>query len=141
MLTSLTATQLCVSLLLLGACTRTPAIEQKVIGAWSWTYIEGTGRMIFSGAHTVKVGFPPDDKDGRKIDDSEFEIVQAGTWRLEGDVLVTETDNQPLRKILERLSPNEVPALEKKTERKKIISIDDKTMKFGDGSSLDRVRQ
>jgi len=116
-------------------------MEQKVIGAWSWTYIEGTGRMIFSAAHTVKVGFPPDDKDGRKIADSEFEIVSAGTWRLEGEVLVTETDNQPLRNVLEHLSPSEVPALEKKTERKRIISIDDKIMKFDDGSSLDRVHR
>jgi hypothetical protein len=132
--------QLCVSLLM-GACTRPSPIEQKVIGAWSWTYIEGVGRMMFSADHRVKVGFPPDDKDGRKIDDSEFEIVQAGTWRLEGDVLVTETDTKPLRNIIEHLNPSEVPAFEKKTERKKIISIDDKIMKFDDGSSLDRVRR
>ena len=140
MLRALTATQLCVSLLM-GACTQPSAIEQKVIGAWSWTYISGVGRMIFSADHTLKVGFPPDDKDGLKIDDSEFEIVQAGTWRVEGDVLVTETDNKPLRDILEHLSPSEVPAFEKKTERKKIISIDDKIMKFDDGSSLDRVHR
>jgi hypothetical protein len=140
MLRALTTTQLCVSLIL-GACTRPSAMEQKMIGAWSWTYIEGVGRMIFSPDHTVTVGFPPDDKDGRKINDNEFEIVQAGTWRLEGDVLVTETDNKPLRRRLEHLSPSEVPALEEKRERKKIISIDDKIMKFDDGSSLDRVHR
>ena len=116
-------------------------MEQKVVGAWSWTYIEGVGRMIFSADHTIRVGFPPDDKDGRKIEDNEFEIVQAGTWRLESDILVTETDNKPLRNILEHLSTSEVPALEKKTERKKIIRVDDKIMKFDDGSSLDRVHR
>jgi len=116
-------------------------MEQQVLGAWSWTYIEGVGRMIFAADHTVKVGFPPEDKDGRKIDDSEFQIVQAGTWRLEGVMLVTETDNRPLRDLMQHLSPSEVPRFEKKTERKKIVSIDDKTMKFDDGSSLDRVHR
>ena len=112
-----------------------------MIGAWSWTYIEGTGRMIFSADHTVKQGFPPDDKDGRTISDAEFDILQAGTWRLEGDTLVIEMDNRPLREILQKLSPNEVPPLEKKTERQRIISIDDTQMKFADGSSLARVQR
>jgi hypothetical protein len=140
MLRAFTATQLCVSLLM-GACARPSAMEQQVVGAWSWTYIEGVGRMIFSADHRVKEGFPPDDKDGRKIGDSEFEIVQAGTWRLEGDMLVTEMDNRPLRDMIQHLSPSEVPPFEKKTERKKIISIDDKRMKFDDGSYLDRVHR
>ena len=52
-----------------------------------------------------------------------------------------ETDNKPLRNILEQLSPSEVPVLEEKTERKKIISIDDKIVKFDDAFSLDRVHR
>ena len=140
MLRPLTALQFCICILV-PACQRASALERQVIGAWSWTYIEGTGRIIFAPDHTVKVGFPPDDKDGRKIADTEFDIVQSGTWRLEGDVLVTEVDNQPLRNVLQHLSPNEVPALEKKAERRKIISIDDKIMKFDGGSFLDRVHR
>jgi hypothetical protein len=116
-------------------------MERQVVGAWSWTYIEGVGRMIFSADHTVKEGFPPDDKDGRKISDSEFEIVQAGTWRLERDVLVTEMDNRPLREMIQRLAPSELPPLKRETKRRRIVTIDDKKMVFDDGSYLERVNR
>lgn len=112
-----------------------------MVGAWSWTYIEGVGRMIFSADHTVKEGFPPDDKDGRKISDEEFEIVQAGTWRVEGDILITEMDNKPLIEILQRLAPGEVQPFKKETKRQKIVSIDDKKMVFEDRSTLERVHR
>src|SRR2546423_1493350 len=124
MLRAFTAAQLCV-LLLISACTQPSATEREVVGAWSWSYIEGVGRMIFSADHTVKMGVPPDDKDGRVITDSEFEILGTGTWRLEGDVLITEIDNERARETIRRLAPSEVPPFEKKTERKKIVSIDD----------------
>src|SRR5688572_10453064 len=109
------------ALLLVSGCARTPALEGQLVGAWSWTYISGTGRMIFAADHTVKVGFPPDDKDGRTISDEEFDIVQAGTWRVEGDVLITEIDNKPLIEMLQRLAPSEVPPFEKETKRRRIV--------------------
>jgi TPR repeat protein len=113
--------------------------EQKIVGAWSWTYIEGVGRIVFAADHKVRVGFPPDDKDGRTADDDEFDIVQAGTWRLEGDVLITEMDNRPLIDILEHLDPSNRPALEKKVERRKIVKVDGNKIVFDDGYSFDRV--
>ena len=36
-------------------------MEQKIVGAWSWTYIEGKGRMVFTADHKLKEGFPPDE--------------------------------------------------------------------------------
>jgi hypothetical protein len=128
-------------LLLIGSCARSLTMEQQVVGAWSWTYIEGVGRIILAPDHTVRTGFPPDDKDGRKISDAEFDIVQAGTWRVEGDILITEMDNKPLIEMLQRLSPNDVPPLEKETNRRRIVSIDDKKMVFDDGYFLTRVHR
>lgn len=115
--------------------------ELKIVGAWSWTYIEGVGRIIFTVDHKVRAGFPPDDKDGRRIGDDEFDIVQAGTWRLEGEILITEMDNSPLINILEHLDPSNRPALEKKVERRKIVKIDGNKIVFDNGSSYDRVKR
>lgn len=115
--------------------------EPKIVGAWSWTYIEGVGRIIFTADHKVSVGFPPDNKDGRRAGDDEFDIVQAGTWRLEGEVLVTEMDNTPLINILQHLDPSNRPALEKKVERRKIIKIDVNRIVFDNGYSFDRVKR
>lgn len=112
-----------------------------MVGAWSWNYIEGVGRIILAADRTVRKGFPPDDKDGRKLSDEEFEIVQAGTWRIERDILITEMDNKPLIEMLQRLSPNDVPPFKKETKRLRIVSIDDKKMLFDDGSFLTRVQR
>jgi hypothetical protein len=115
--------------------------EGKIVGAWSWTYIEGVGRIIFTADHRVRAGFPPDDKDGRRIGDDEFDVVQAGTWHLEGEVLITEMDNSPLLNILEHLDPSNRPALEKKVERWKIVKIDGNKIVFDNGYSFDRVKR
>jgi hypothetical protein len=127
MLSAFTTTQLCVLLLVTG-CARPTDLERRLVGAWSWTY-------------TVRVGFPPDDKDGRTISDDEFDIVQAGTWRVEGDVLITEMDNKPLIETLQRLAPSEVPPFKRETKRQRIVSIDDRKMVFEDGSTLGRVHR
>lgn len=140
MLRAFTAVQLCACMLVI-ACQRQSPLERYVIGAWSWTYIEGVGRIILAADHTVKEGFPTDDKDGRKISDEEFEIVQAGTWRVEGDVLIREMDNTPLIEMLQRLAPSEVPPFKKETKRQRIVSIDDKKMVFENGTTLERVHR
>lgn len=140
MLRAFTAVQVCICVLV-SACQRLSPMERKAIGAWSWTYIEGVGRIILAADHTIKEGFPPEDKDGRKIRDDEFEIVQAGTWRVDGDVLVTEMDNKPLRDMIQRLAPSERPPFKKETKRQRIVSIDEKKMIFDDGSSLDRIHR
>lgn len=132
--------------ILIGPCETTcadgnplSATEKKIVGAWSWTYIEGVGRIIFTPDYKVRVGFPPDDKDGRKIADHEFEILQSGVWRMDGDALVTEIDNAPLLKIIGQLDPNNTPAFERKVERRRIVKIDSDEIVFVDGSSFTRV--
>lgn len=37
--------------------------EQKTLGAWSCTHIEGAGRSMFTADYRVRAGFPPDGKD------------------------------------------------------------------------------
>lgn len=140
MLRAFTIIQLGACLLVAG-CQQRSSLEREVIGAWSWTYIEGVGRLILAADHTAKMGFPPDDKDVSKISDEEFEIVEAGTWRIEGDVLITDMDNKPLIDLLHRLDVSEAPPLRKETTRQRIVSIDDKKMVFDDGSTLDRVHR
>ena len=103
--------------------------------------------MIFTADHKVKEGFPPEDKDGRHLPDDQFTYLSSGTWRLEGDVLITEMDNQPFIDLYDKLSqgePEEIrqrhrPALKKETQRDKIVKIDSKPMIFEKGG-LDRVR-
>ena len=70
-------------------------MEKKIVGAWFWTYIEGRGRIVFMTDHKMKIGFEPEEDPGRPLRDDDFTYLRSGTWRLEGDVLVTETDNTP----------------------------------------------
>lgn len=111
--------------------------EKKIVGAWSWTYIEGVGRMIFTADRKVKEGFPPDDSEQPAIHDRDFTYLLSGTWHIEGDILVTDITNQPLidrwRSMLDK------PEFDRKVRREKIVSIDDEKMVFTDGSSLARV--
>ena len=111
--------------------------EKKIVGAWSWTYIEGVGRMIFGVDRRVKEGFPPDDPEKPAVHDADFTYLLSGIWHVEGDILVTDISNQPLIDGWGDLPAK--PALERKVRREKIVSIDDKKIVFGDGSSLNRV--
>src|SRR6266571_9020402 len=77
------------------SCHRLSPMEQKIIGAWSWTYIEGRGRMVFTPDHKVKAGFPPEEEKHRPLHDDEFTYLRSGSWHLEGNVLVTDMDNTP----------------------------------------------
>ena len=126
----------------LVACQPLSPLENKVIGAWSWTYISGKGRMVFTADHKVKAGFPPDEEMGRPLRDEDFTYLQAGTWRLENDVLVTELDNTPYIAWFDSTFPNgtseERPRLEREVKRDKIVHIDGEKMVFSDGYKLER---
>jgi hypothetical protein len=126
----------------LVACHRLSPMEQKIVGAWSWTYIEGQGRMVFTADHKLKEGFPPDEEKGRPLRDDDFDYLRSGTWHLEGDVLVTETDNTPYIAWFDRSFPKDTsekrPKLEREVKRQKITHIDGEKMVFSDGYSLQR---
>jgi len=124
-------------------------MEEKIVGAWSWTYIEGKGHMVFTADHKVKAGFPPEEAKSQPLRDDDFEYLRSGTWRLEGDVLVTDMDNAPyitwydqtFRDKSEKTRQHERPKLDRKVERQAIVKIDGEKMVFADGYSLDRFKQ
>jgi hypothetical protein len=128
--------------LALASCNRLSPIEQKVVGAWSWTYIEGKGRMVFTPDHKVKEGFPPEEDPHRPLRDDDFMYLRSGTWHVEDGVLVTETDNTPYIAWFDKTFPKDSsekrPPLDKKVERQKITSIDAEKMLFADGYFLER---
>lgn len=107
------------------------------MGAWSWTYIEGRGRMEFSAGHRVKIGFLREEVGTAHFWQSKFVFLHSGTWRLEGDVLVTETNDQLLWDRFSR-SRLDKPQFETRMECDRIVQIDDEKMIFDDGSFLNR---
>ncbi|MEP7071885.1 MAG: hypothetical protein ABI839_05825 [Verrucomicrobiota bacterium] len=130
----------CFCVFLLTACgLRSGDAEQQIVGEWSWTYIEGVGRLTFTADHKVTEGFPPDDKDGTNLSGEEFQILRSGTWRLERGVLVTEVDNRPLITILKGLTPWDLPPFQKWVDRRRIVRIDEQRVVFDDGHVFTRV--
>jgi hypothetical protein len=115
-------------------------IEKKVVGAWSWTYIEGVGRMIFSADHRMKEGFPPDDLNKSAVHDRDFTYLLSGTWRVEGDLLVTDIDNHLLIERF-RWGSLDKPEFDRKIRRDKIVSIDENKIVFEGNHSLERVHR
>ena len=117
-------------------------MEHKIVGAWWWQYIEGRGRIVFTADHKLKEGFPPDEEKGRPLRDDDFDYLRSGTWHLEGDVLVTDTDNSPYIAWFDRSFPKDTseprPKLDRQVDRRKITQIDEEKITFSDGSSYGR---
>ena len=134
------ASVICLSFLLMG-CHRLSPTEQKIVGSWSWQYIEGRGRIVFSPDHTMKEGFPPEEELHRPLRDDDFTYIESGSWHLEGDVLVQELDNHLMVDRSVGISESERPKLEKRVLRERITKIDDSRMTFDNGSWLDREKQ
>lgn len=98
--------------------------------------------MVFTADHKLKEGFPPDEENGRPLHDDDFTYLRSGTWHVEGDTLVRETDSTPyiawFNKTFPKGTSEERPRLDKKVERHKIIRIDTEKVVFADGSFLER---
>ena len=125
--------------LVLVACDRLSPTEQKIVGSWSWQYIEGRGRIVFGRDHTVKEGFPPEEDLHRPLRDNDFTYFESDSWHLEGDILVLDMDDHLLVDRHPADDPHK-PKVEKRVQRWRIASIDDKKMSFDDGSWFDRER-
>jgi hypothetical protein len=131
--------------------SRLSPTEKKIVGAWSWTYLEGVGRMIFTADHGVKAGFPPEDPDKPAIRDRDFTYLSSGMWHVEGDVLVTDINNQLLIDLAQRRGflnwlfsdpPSYKPEFDRKVRRERIVSLgDDKIVFEGNHSPLERVHR
>src|SRR5256885_851447 len=131
---------LALCIIALCSCHRSSSTtDKRIVGAWSWSYPEGIGRIIFTADHKIKEGFPPKDKDGRHLPEDQFTFPYSGTWRLEDDVLVTEMDNKPLLDMY-AVDTQHKPEFKKAVRRLKIAKIDREKMIFDDGSSIDRVK-
>jgi hypothetical protein len=104
-------------------------MEQRIVGAWSWPYLEGWGRIDFRADHTLAETFPPDPM-----------IVESGSWHVADNVLVQELDNHLMVEWW-RGGESERPRLQKRIVRHRITKIDDTKMWFDDGSWLTRRAQ
>jgi hypothetical protein len=71
-------------LVLVTACSRLSPNEEKVVGTWEYTGIDATGRVVLRRDHTVVDMF---------FIEGAWEPVASGTWRLEGNELVTEENS------------------------------------------------
>src|SRR3954464_10815824 len=70
--------------------------DTKLVGTWQYTTMDAVGRMTFTADHKVVGSFPKDATVDARLPDAQFVVVTAGTWRLEGQELVTEMDDKPL---------------------------------------------
>lgn len=96
--------------------------------------------MVFTPDHKVKEGFPPEKNLDRPLRDNDYTYIASGTWRLEGDVLVTEMDNKLLVDRYDQKSRDK-PEFKREVKRQKIVKIDSAKLLFDDGYWLDRVPQ
>ena len=96
--------------------------------------------MVFSADRKVKEGFPPADPNAPAVRDDDFTYLRSGTWRVEGDVLIREMNNQLLVDRYEGYVNDPKPKLEHEIHRDRIVAIDGEKMLFGDGFTLRRVK-
>jgi hypothetical protein len=73
-----------------AACHRVSPAEERIIGIWEFTGIDATGRVVFHRDHTVVDLFP--DSDAPYV----WGPSASGTWRLEGDEVVTDDQVLPI---------------------------------------------
>jgi hypothetical protein len=69
-------------------CQRLSPEEEKVVGTWEYSGIDFTNRVAFHRNHKSEVLFAREEGFLAKI--SPWRAVSRGTWRLEGDTIVTE---------------------------------------------------
>jgi hypothetical protein len=72
------------------ACHHVSPAEERIIGTWEFTGIDATGRVVFHRDHTVVDLFPEPQAP------YAWEPAASGTWRLEGDVVVTDDQMLPI---------------------------------------------
>lgn len=71
------------SMLAVATCHRLTPTEQKVVGTWEYTGMDFTNRIVFREDHTVTTLFPDSQREEKWVP------AVFGTWKLEGDELVT----------------------------------------------------
>jgi hypothetical protein len=82
-------------LLCASGCYRNAPEEDKILGTWEFTGIDATGRVVFRRDHKVVHLFPEQDSSTN----ARWIPLAAGTWRLEGNEIVTDVKTLPLRGV------------------------------------------
>jgi hypothetical protein len=70
------------------SCQRLSPAEEKVVGTWEFSGIDFTNRVIYHRNHKSEVLFPREEGLLAKL--SPWVAASRGTWRLEGDTIVTD---------------------------------------------------
>ncbi|SRR6266508_5230215 len=70
------------------SCQRLSPEEEKVVGTWEFSGIDFTNRVVFHRNHKSEVLHARDD--GLLAKMSPWAAMSRGTWRLEGDTIVTD---------------------------------------------------
>ena len=107
-------------------------MEQKLVGRWQWTYIEGVGEMTFTRDHKITVAFP------QSAGSRRGSLETNGTWHLEGDTLVLVPEGEWLRRQHE-LDPQSSPT-KAEVQRHRIIQLDENRLVCDDQYTLQRAK-
>jgi hypothetical protein len=73
------------------ACHSLTLAEKKIVGNWEFKGLDAVGLIVFRRDHVVVNLFPQTDKS-----DARLAPVSCGTWRLEGNEIVTDQKGLPL---------------------------------------------
>jgi hypothetical protein len=89
------------------SCQRLSPEEEKVVGTWEFTGLDFTNRVAFHRNHRSEELYIRDGGLLAKI--SPWAVMSRGTWRLEGDTIVTDEQTvigpepRPRRVLRERI--------------------------------------
>lgn len=73
------------------ACYSLTPAEKKIVGYWEFKGLDAVGLIVFRRDHVVVNLFPETDKS-----DARLAPTSCGTWRLEGNEIVTDEEGLPL---------------------------------------------
>ena len=75
---------------LLVGCYRLSPAEEKVVGTWEFSGVDFTNRLVYRRDHSAEELYRRDDGLWSRI--QPWAVLSRGTWRLEGDTIVSERE-------------------------------------------------
>ena len=73
-----------------SSCQRLSPEEQRVVGTWEFSGIDFTNRVVYRNDHSAEELYPRETGLLAKI--RPWATLSRGTWRLEGDTIVSERE-------------------------------------------------
>src|ERR1700737_4055067 len=125
--------RICISIAIAAAvvsCHRLSPEEEKVVGTWEFSEFAFKNRVVFHPDHTSEELYVRDS--GAKI--PSWAVRSRGTWKLEGDTIVT--DKKPVL-----APPRGEPPYPRRVVRTKILAFrPDELVREGNRSPFKRVK-